>query len=160
MTEKTRIKEIFNIFDSDKNGKIDPEEFMKGMRLYLNIGTIDQPSEYDSVFMDIFNLCDKQGIFKKKDGNLDFKEFTRVVEAVPNPLSSNKLLNVGITMFNILDKDHSKSISMKEFQKYADATGLSQKELNKFVKQMDNDGNGQIEMNEFVDWFVQAYTQN
>ena len=76
--------------------------------------------------------------------NIDFKK-------------SNKTYILGTIMFNILDKDHSKSITKDEWLKYAKICALTTRQIEDKIKEMDKDKNGKIDFHEFMNWFKVQY---
>ena len=82
---------------------------------------------------------------------------TKVLAAVPEPLSNDPLENIAKTIFSILDADNNKYISKREFKKYAEAASMSKKVMARKLKEMDEDNNGKIDFNEFSDWISTTY---
>ena len=148
---------IFKKFDTDHNGTIDEVEFVKGMMECFGIKEDDMNTGYGFFLTALFKLSDQSGFFKFKDNKLDLKEMTKVLAAVPEPLSNDPLENIAKTIFSILDADNNKYISKREFKKYAEAASMSKKVMARKLKEMDEDNNGKIDFNEFSDWISTTY---
>ena len=154
------VIEIFEKLDRNYDQTIDEDEFVKGMKQVFNV------TEKDNIFMcgfflvAMFKLSDESGLFKLKDGILDLKEITHLLDCVPNPLEEDPLTNIGITLFNVLDRNHSGNINKREFKKYAVATRMPEHVIERKMKEIDTDGNGKISLNEFLTWMKETASQN
>ena len=151
--KKARIKRIFETFDEDGNGTIEEHEFINGMGNYFNLQSTDDPQQFDSMFHVIFKMCDKSGIFKRKDNKLDLGEFTRIVEAFPTDLTMDITRLIGITLFNIIDKNRNGDISRSEMTAFLKNFNYDRKAIKNFMKALDEDKNGKISLDEFLLWF-------
>ena len=150
---KQRIHITFQSFDTDKNGTIELNEFVQGLSLLFNIENLPSGQTYKKFFTTIFNMCDKGGMFKRKDHKLDLEEFERIADAMPLQISPDIKVNLAHMMFNIVDKDASGAISKKEMGKFLKYSDLSQVAINEFMNELDKNGDGEIDFDEFFAWF-------
>ena len=150
---KQRIKVTFESFDTDHSGTIDLREFIQGLSSYFNIQDLPSTETYVKFFTTMFKMCDKGGVFRRKDGKLELDEFERIADAMPLKFSPDVKVNLAKMLFNVIDKDHSGKVSKKElagFLKYCD---FAKSEINTFLKDLDENGDGEIDFNEFFAWF-------
>ena len=158
-SEKQRIKEIFQSFDTDGSGDIDKNEFLEGMKGYFNLTNMSYANDFDHIFVTIFNLADKASLFRKKNGTLDVKEFTKVIKAIPSDFNPNDMTDInqqriiGETLFNMIDDNGNQSISKSEFQKLCKYLNYDKKTTSSAYKTIDEDNSHSISLEEFLRWF-------
>lgn len=155
---KKRIDAVFDSFDSDHNGTIDKNEFINGMSVFCNMHNLRSRETYMKFFETIFNMCDSTTFlwfFTIKDGVISREEFTRIANAMPNPMSKDIIENIGKMMFNIIDKDHSGAIDKKEMKEFLKYSPFTKQKLGEFMLSLDDNGDGQIQLDEFMKWFRQ-----
>ena len=157
MTQRTKgeILAIFKSCDADGNGKIDKEEFVKGLSMIFDIDKLESAEAYKQFLLTIFDLCDKREWFNcfQRDGVLDLNEFERVVNAIPTDMNPNIKVNLGEMIFNIINEDGSKFIEKREMARFLRYSSFSDKKAAEFIKELDKDGDGQISLPEFLIWF-------
>ncbi|ELP93543.1 hypothetical protein EIN_061080 [Entamoeba invadens IP1] len=156
---KEKANKIFDDMDLDKNGTIDVDEFVFGMKKMMGVDTFA-----DNEFKAIFSMCDGCSLFHKKDGKLSRKEFARVAKAIPNRSSGYDALSeeekevsdkkrLGTFIFNIIDEDRSGNISLKELTKFVVALGKPKESAEKLMARVDKSKDKQISLDEFIDWY-------
>lgn len=150
---KRRIKETFEKFDEDKSGTIEVNELVNGLSSLFNVDTLPAPETYKKFFVTIFNICDKGGMFRRKDQKLELDEFERIADAMPLQISRNVKSDMAKMLFNIIDKDKSGSISKKEVAKFLKYSDFAQKSVEQFIADLDKNGDGEIDFVEFLLWF-------
>ena len=151
---KKRIKTIFDSFDTDHNGSIDKEEFVKGLSSLFNIENLDSAERYKKFFLTIFKMCDTRGWFIFwGDGTLDLGEFERVANAMPLQLTHDIKTNIGTMMFNIIDGDRSGFVDKKEMISFLKNSEFSQIKVGEFIRELDQNSDGKISREEFLYWF-------
>ena len=125
------------------------------MNLHFQLENSKDEDKYNSIFMTIFNLADKASLFKKKNGELDLKEFTRVIKAIPkDSIGTDASENIiSDTLFNMIDVDHSGYISKSEFTKFCKQMNKGKGEIKETFSRMDVDNSGNIDKDEFAIWF-------
>ena len=156
--QRAVIQRIFNQFDTDGSGEIDKDEFMAGMKAYFNLEETECPNEFNDIFEAIFKVSDKASFFHKRNGQLDKKEFERIVLAFPESLVGNPQDIVAETLFNIIDVNRNGSISKKEFQDFCYKVNRDKKDQIALFKNIDFsnidfNSDGDVSKEEFVFWF-------
>ena len=151
---KQRIKIVFDSFDTDKNGTIELNEFIQGLSTYFNIQNLPTAETYKKFFTTMFNMCDKGGLFRRKNGKLELDEFERIADAMPLKFSRNVKVNLAHMMFNIIDKDRSGKISKRELSRFLKHCDFLKVVKNIFINDLDENGDGKIDFDEFFAWFV------
>ena len=151
---KNRIKIIFESFDTDHNGSIDKEEFIRGLSSLFHIENLPSAERYKRFFSTIFKMCDTGGWFIFwSDGKLDLDEFERVVNAMPLPLTHDIKTNIGTMMFNIIDIDRSGFIERSEMIDFLENSEFSNVNVDDFIRELDQNSDGKISLEEFLYWF-------
>ena len=156
--QKQVIRRIFEQFDTDGSGEIDKDEFIEGMKNYFQLDETPNPNEFNEIFEAIFKVSDKASIFRKRNGQLDIKEFTRIVLAFPENLVNSPQDIVAETLFNIIDENRNGSISKKEFQDFCYKVNRDKKDQLELFKNVDFsnvdfNSDGSVSKDEFILWF-------
>ncbi|ELP87657.1 hypothetical protein EIN_037170 [Entamoeba invadens IP1] len=151
---KGKAKELFESFDTDKNGYIDLEEFVVGMKELFNIRIVD--SRIDTVCRYILRKIDGEGLFNARDFKLNKSEFQKLYNYIPEepqfPFESLKEL-VSI-FFHICDKNNDGFLNYFDFSDFIKkGTDLDTNMGNRMMAftVVDQDENGQIDFDEFYD---------
>mmetsp|Transcript_35609 Transcript_35609/g.61601 ORF Transcript_35609/g.61601 Transcript_35609/m.61601 type:complete len:900 (+) Transcript_35609:141-2840(+) len=156
------VEEAFNMFDTDKSGTIEYEEFI-AMLKQLDIGLSDQQ---------IFELM--RGLDKDNDSVIDPKEFASRFELVFEKMGGDgagaapesggvtkdiptvaaaifKNLGTPKVAFGVLDPDGAGKISMDRFVSEVHALGVpfSEDHLRQLGAAIDADGDGLVSLQEF-----------
>jgi len=134
------LRTTFNLFDKDSSGDIDKGEFEQLMN---TLGLRLPPHVLDSMFEEM----DLSG-----DGHCEFEEFVDYM--IEHGFASKEAEgpdHIVKVMFDILDKDHSGTISTAELrQMMIDFGGnLTHQEIDIAMGMFDLDGSGQISKAEF-----------
>ena len=152
--QKEEIEELFRKIDTDDSGEIDEEEFIAGMRKQFRVENTKNESRYDSIFVTLLHMADRGSIFRRKNGALDLKEFTKIVQAFPENYDSLEPQEIiGYTLFNMIDGNGNGTISKSEFTKFCKQMGKSSSESKAQFKDIDTDKSNGISKEEFVSWF-------
>lgn len=125
---------VFNAFDRDHNGRIDPEELVRALK---NLGGAWTPEK----IKDSFDAYDADA-----DGGLTFDEFFALVTGAPPPVDPEL-----VRAFRAMDLDGDGAITAHELKSLFDAAGVNaQAEVDEFIRDGDIDGDGRITFDEFV----------
>ena len=139
---------LFNIFDEDGNGKIDLEEFYKGL-----CKVSEQKLNKHEIF-EIFNNIDID-----KNNYIEQEEFAKAA-IDKNIFLSEKMLKFA---FNFFDKDNNGLITIEEIlklfknNKYNDND--SSNEIKKIMKMIDKNDDGDINFEEFSQFMKKLLEQ-
>ncbi|CAF1005526.1 unnamed protein product [Adineta steineri] len=134
------LKDAFELFDTDRSGKISEKEFgnvFKALNIKIN----------DKQLKQIVNQIDTDGT-----GEIEFEEFCRVMGESFSKKYSQDELRVAFRQF---DQDNSGYIQAKELENIMNKMGkhLSKSQIDAMVKSLDTSGDGQISFDEFVQLF-------
>lgn len=143
--------ELFKKFDSDHNGIIDINEFTNFILNYFDI--VDESENYVKVLKAIFEMCDTESVFHRKDYVIDKKEFTKIYNAIPVKDGRSPKTLVGTFLFNVIDSNGSGKISKKEMSKFTDALGVNKEQAESFMIELDTNKDGKVDLKEFLNWY-------
>uniref|UniRef100_A0A5B7B3T2 EF-hand domain-containing protein n=1 Tax=Davidia involucrata TaxID=16924 RepID=A0A5B7B3T2_DAVIN len=134
-TNQDEIKQVFDKFDSNKDGKISPEEYKAILRALGKENMIREVAK-------IFEVADLDG-----DGFIDFKEFLEVHKRG----GGVKTVEIQCA-FQTFDSDRDGKISAEEVFRLLRRLGerCSLQDCQKMVKAVDTNGDGVIDMDEFT----------
>mgnify|MGYP003319126910 CR=1 FL=1 len=130
-------KEVFDLFDKNKDGSISTNELGEIMKA---LGANPTKEELQQML----NEVDTDG-----SGKIEFKEFLDLfTKRMKEPDTENDLIEA----FKIFDKDGNGTISVKELKNVMSTLGesLSDEECEEIIKEADIDGDGCINYHEFV----------
>jgi calcium-dependent protein kinase len=131
--EVAHLREIFELFDINKDGSITYEELEEGlMKLNIDCGNVKE----------IFNSMDTD-----KSGRIDYTEFLAATLDEKVYLKERRLFEV----FSAFDKDESGTISKDELIKLLKLEDTCDSKIMNIIKEIDKDGDGEIDYNEFID---------
>ena len=159
--EKKKIDQIFRQFDTDGSGEIDKDEFIAGMKHYFCLDNMGpEGDELNCIFEVIFKFCDKSSFFHKRNGQLDKKEFEKIVLAFPKrQITTQNIAEIlGETLFNIIDDNGNGYISRREMRSFCHKVNKKDDdpiEMFKGVtfKEIDYNHDKNINKQEFSFWF-------
>ena len=136
-TKKAEYKKAFDIYDKDKDEKINLTELENIMK---SIG--QNPSE--SELQDMINEIDIDG-----EGVITFDGFISLMEKKLRDADKEEEL---IESFKVFDKDGNGLISSENLRDVVVSLGMkfSQEEIDEMIREADNDGDGFINYEEFV----------
>lgn len=130
------MKQVFDTYDKNKDGKVSKEEYKAMVRAISGKGiSVISDTEASKAFQ----VADKDG-----DGFIDFNEFML--------LHNNKVKSKDIeSAFKIFDCDGDGKICAKELMEVLRRMGqmYSLESCKKMIKEVDNDGDGLINLAEF-----------
>lgn len=140
------LKQVFDKFDSNNDGKISPEEY-KGILRALGKGNL-----LSKEVQKIFEVADLDG-----DGFIDFKEFVEV-QKKEGGLKTSELQ----TAFRTFDKDGDGKITAEEVHELLQKLGekYSLQDCRKMVRAVDANGDGVIDMGEFITMMTCSLKRN
>ena len=130
-------KEVFDLFDKDKDGCITTKELGDVMRA---LGANPTPSE----LVEMINQLDQNG-----SGLIEFNPFLEVfAEKIKDPNAELHIMEA----FKIFDKDGTGVISSHELRHVITTLGekLTEEEADELIREADIDGDGTINYHEFV----------
>lgn len=137
--EQSELKECFDLFDKNGDGKISQEELYDALK---SLGQNPTDQEVETLMAS----CDTD-----RDGTIDFVEF--------HTLMTNQLLTDHPSheaemkeAFKVFDKNGDGLISEQELNEVMLSLGekLTGEELKMMIKAADRDGNGMIDYMEFI----------
>ncbi len=136
-TKKAEYKKAFDVYDKDKDEKINLTELENIMK---SIG--QNPSE--SELQDMINEIDIDG-----EGVITFDGFISLMEKKLRDADTEEEL---IESFKVFDKDGIGLISSENLRDVVVSLGMkfSQEEIDEMIREADNDGDGFINYEEFV----------
>lgn len=134
--EIIEIKRAFDIFDSDKNGTINPKELADA---YAEMGMATN----NKLIYKILAELDQDN-----SGGLDFEEFLKLAIRRHN-LAPNK--NELMRFFKIFDVGGKGKISKQDLKKISEELGeeMSDEELRKMIRKADRDDDGFVTFDDF-----------
>ncbi|CAG9950191.1 unnamed protein product [Clonostachys rosea f. rosea IK726] len=133
----TDLKEIFDLFDQDKDGQITAAELSEVMRA---LGQNPTESELQAI-IDEADL--------DNNGALEFSDFVRLMSDKVKPISLDEEL---WQVFVMLDRNGDGRVSKEELREAMAvlANGVSEADLNEMLQAADEDDDGHISYEEFV----------
>lgn len=172
------LKKIFDDYDVDEKGTIDPEEFHKALERQkpkLSVTkshNLEERKAASSIGIFDVNSSVFSSIDQNNDNNISFKELLTVIykfaseeeinlmlewvapepepEPEPEPgLSADQIKEI-TEIFKIYDKDKSGEINKKELSEALRSTGLEKDDIMQIFNEYDKDGNDNIDLNEFI----------
>jgi calmodulin len=133
----TECKEVFDLFDKDKDGSITTRELGDVMRA---LGANPTQAE----LQEMVNEVDSND-----SGKIEFKEFLDLfARKLKDPDSEEDLIEA----FKMFDKDNNGFISAAELRHVMTTLGekLTEEEADEMIREADMNGDGQINYQEFV----------
>ena len=137
--EKTKLLDIFQSFDTNKDGVLSKKEILNGFKKIMPFE--DATKEVEK----IMNTVDIDG-----NGTIDYNEFVLATINKTKLLDKEKLEQT----FKLFDKDGNGFISKEEIEEVLGPSIIDSKELDKMIKEVDKNGDGQISMVEFKEMMV------
>ncbi|GFO12054.1 calmodulin [Plakobranchus ocellatus] len=136
-------REIFELFDKDKNGHICKEELGHVMRA-LDMDPTQK--ELDAAVKEL----DKDG-----NGVIEYHDFKFYMQKMKR-LSYDERKNEMLRAFQLIDKNNDKFIDSKELMATLTSLGepLSEAEVNAMIKVADVNKDGKIDYEEFVKFII------
>ncbi|GAB5357377.1 hypothetical protein AAMO2058_000369400 [Amorphochlora amoebiformis] len=130
------LKAAFRLFDKNKDGHISVIELKE---VFRTIGIEPSESEFKSMMADAK---------ANSDGDIDFKEFVRMV--------MTQMENAG----SMQSLDNEDFISVAELKHVMESLGeeLSESDLQEMIEEADINGDGKLNYKEFVAMIVQSIT--
>eukprot|EP01028_Stygiella_incarcerata_P004230 TRINITY_DN1905_c0_g1_i2.p1 TRINITY_DN1905_c0_g1~~TRINITY_DN1905_c0_g1_i2.p1 ORF type:complete len:168 (-),score=68.15 TRINITY_DN1905_c0_g1_i2:261-764(-) len=135
--QKQEIKEAFELFDTEKTGRIDAHEMKVAMRA---LG-FDVKKEH---VLRILEEYDREGT-----GTIDFNDFLEVMtEKISQRDPDEEILKA----FRLFDDDSSGKITLKNLRRVARELGetMTDDELQAMIDEFDRDGDGEINEEDFM----------
>jgi len=134
------FREVFEIFDVDKNGSICPKELGIVMRA---LG--QNPSEAE--LKEMMEDADDNG-----DGVIEFKEFLGLMTVMVNKVDEDKKEENLLQAFHVFDKDGDGFISCSELKEFFHNIGemtLTDDDIMEMIRGADMNGDGKLDFQEF-----------
>ncbi|KAL7066340.1 putative centrin protein [Cryptosporidium serpentis] len=135
--QKQEIKEAFELFDTEKTGKIDYHELKVAMRA---LGFDIKKTQV----LEIMREYDKNG-----SGYVDYKDF---MEIMTQKILERDPKEEILKAFKLFDDDNTGKISLKNLRRVARELGenISDDELQAMIEEFDKDMDGEINEEEFL----------
>ena len=150
-SEVYEIKEAFNLFDTDKSGTIDVQEFKDALN---NLGLDDNNGAF---VLNNLGLDDNNGAFVQlldnidanKSGKVDFDEFVNLLTVHGSDLTTKEDLERVYTYF--LGDDKGDKIDINHLRDVCELLGekLSDEELEEMIFRADTDKDGKVSFDEY-----------
>ena len=137
--EKKNLLEIFQSFDTNKDGVLSKREILNGYKAIMPFD--DATKEVEK----IMNTVDLDG-----NGTIDYNEFVLATINKKKLLDKEKLEQT----FKLFDKDGNGFISKEEIEEVLGTSVIDSNELNKLFKEFDKNGDGQISLVEFKEMMI------
>ena len=136
-SEVYEIKEAFNLFDTDKSGTIDVQEFKDALN---NLGLDDN----NGAFIQLLDNIDAN-----KSGKVDFDEFVNLLTVHGSDLTTKEDLERVFTYF--LGDDKGDKIDINHLRDVCELLGekLSDEELEEMIFRADVDKDGKVSFDEY-----------
>ena len=136
-SEVYEIKEAFNLFDTDKSGTIDVQEFKDALN---NLGLDDN----NGAFVQLLDNIDAN-----KSGKVDFDEFVNLLTVHGSDLTTKEDLERVFTYF--LGDDKGDKIDINHLRDVCELLGekLSDEELEEMIFRADVDKDGKVSFDEY-----------
>lgn len=135
--QKNEIKEAFDLFDTEKTGKIDYHELKVAIRA---LG-------FDVKKADVIELMKEYD--KNNSGHIDYSDF---LDIMTQKISERDPTEEIIKAFKLFDDDDTGKISLKNLRRVSRELGenLSDDELQAMIDEFDKDMDGEISQEEFL----------
>ncbi|XP_028765857.1 calmodulin-like protein 1 [Neltuma alba] len=140
------MKQVFDKFDSNKDGKISQQEYKATLKSLAMGGNMAREVS------DIFRVVDQD-----LDGFISFKEFVEALKM------GGGIRRVDIeSAFRVFDKNGDGKISAEEVQDMLRRLGerCSLDDCTRMVSAVDTDGDGMVDMDEFLVMMTQSLTRS
>ncbi|CAI5723294.1 unnamed protein product [Peronospora destructor] len=130
--EVVEIRKVFNLFDKDGRGSIDPKELNAVMQ------SLGFESKHQTV--DDFDKEDSRSI--------DFEEFRDMMSAKMSDKDSKEDIQ---KVFDLFDDDKTGKISLRKLRRVAKELGetMTDAEMLEMIERADTDQDGEIDVDEF-----------
>jgi Ca2+-binding EF-hand superfamily protein len=136
--QKQEIREAFDQFDTDGSGSIDAKELKVAMRaLGFEVGREEI----------------REMIHRTAGTNVGAIDFNQFLELMGQKILQRDPLQEILKAFELFDKDHNGSISLKDLKSATIELGenLTDDELREMIKEADRDLDGEVGQAEFVE---------
>ncbi|XP_062269527.1 centrin-3 [Platichthys flesus] len=135
--QKHEIKEVLELFDTDKDKEINYHELKVAMRaLGFEVKKVD--------VLKILKDYDREG-----NGKITFEDFN---EVVTDRILERDPKEEIVKAFKLFDDDESGKINLRNLKRVARELGenISDEELRSMIDEFDTDGDGEINQEEFL----------
>ena len=139
-TQIEEFREVFNIFDADKNGSICPKELGIVMRA---LGTNPTEAELKEMMED----ADNNG-----NGVIEFEEFLGLMTVMMNKVDEDKKEENILQAFEVFDKDRDGYISVPELKEFFHSIGemtMTDEDVKEMIRAADKNNDGKLDYFEF-----------
>jgi centrin-3 len=134
--QRQEIREAFDLFDTEKTGRIDAHEMKVAMR------ALGFDVKKDAV-LKLLEEYDRDG-----SGSIEFNDFLEIMTEKISQRDPNEEV---AKAFRLFDDDGTGRISLKNLRRVARELGenMSDEELQAMIDEFDKDGDGEISAEEF-----------
>jgi centrin-1 len=135
--QKRDVKEAFDLFDYDKEGKLKSKELKVAMRA---LGFEPKREEVRKLLIDI------------KKENAEYLTLNDFAEIMSRKFTERDVMDEIRKAFQLFDEDNTGFITVKNLKKVAEKLGekFKDEDLQEMIDEADKDGDGSISLEEFA----------
>lgn len=143
-TQKTDIREAFDLFDTEATGTIDTRDLKVAIRA---LGFEPKKEEIKRMIADVAAGADRDAT--AGTGRLAYADFQQLMAQKMSEKDSTEEI---MKAFRLFDDDETGAISFRNLKRVARELGenLSDDELREMLSEADLDGDGQVDQSEFL----------
>ena len=140
--QRQEIREAFELFDSDKNGLLDPHEVKVSMRA---LG-------FDVKKDEVMRLLEDMGLQQRDQHQQLLCDLHSFTDIMSEKFAQRDPRQEMIKAFQLFDEQNTGKINLRSLRRVARELGenLTDDELQAMIEEFDKDGDGEINLEEFL----------